>query len=151
MELVIILLVAGAVMLMLETVLPGLIVGLCGLACWMAAVAVAFNEGTEQGLWVLLFVMAGGGIGAVLWFKYFPQTRYAQSLMLKNTIGGEPEVDQSLLDQEGVAHSDLRPSGVATINDRRMDVLAEGGMIEAGTGIKVVEVTGMRVVVRAID
>ncbi len=150
MELVIILLVAGAVMLMLETVLPGLIVGLCGLACWMVAVAVAFQR-TDQGIWVLLFVLAGGGIGAVLWFKYFPQTRYAQSLMLKNTIGGEPEVDQSLLDQEGVAHSDLRPSGVATINDRRMDVLAEGGMIEAGTGIKVVEVTGMRVVVRAID
>ena len=150
MDLVYILLVAGAVMLMLETVLPGLIVGLCGLACWMAAVAVAFQR-TDQGIWVLLFVLAGGGIGAVLWFKYFPQTRYAQSLMLKNTIGGEPEVDQSLLDQEGVAHSDLRPSGVATINDRRMDVLAEGGMIEAGTGIKVVEVTGMRVVVRAID
>ena len=150
MELVIILLVAGAVMLMLETVLPGLIVGLCVLACWMVAVAVAFQR-TDQGIWVLLFVLAGGGIGAVLWFKYFPQTRYAQSLMLKNTIGGEPEVDQSLLDQEGVAHSDLRPSGVATINDRRMDVLAEGGMIEAGTGIKVVEVTGMRVVVRAID
>ena len=150
MELVIILLVAGAVMLMLETVLPGLIVGLCGLACWMVAVAVAFQR-TDQGIWVLLFVLAGGGIGAVLWFKYFPQTRYAQSLMLKNTIGGEPEVDQSLLDQEGVAHSDLRPSGVATINERRMDVLAEGGMIEAGTGIKVVEVTGMRVVVRAID
>ena len=100
---------------------------------------------------MLLFVLAGGGIGAVLWFKYFPQTRYAQSLMLKNTIGGEPEVDQSLLDQEGVAHSDLRPSGVATINDRRMDVVAEGALIEAGTGIKVVEVTGMRVVVRAID
>ena len=137
-------------MLMLETVLPGLIVGLCGLACWMVAVAVAFQR-KDQGIWVLLFVLAGGGIGAVLWFKYFPQTRYAQSLMLKNTIGGEPEVDQSLLDQEGVAHSDLRPSGVATINDRRMDVLAEGGMIEAGTGIKVVEVTGMRVVVRAID
>jgi membrane-bound ClpP family serine protease len=39
---------------------------------------------------------------------------------------------------------------VATINDQRMDVLAEGGMIEAGTEIKVVEVTGLRVVVRAL-
>ena len=149
MDLVVILLVAGAVMLMLETLLPGLIVGLCGIACWMAAVAVAFQR-TDHGIWVLLFVLAGGGIGAVLWFRYFPSTRYAQSLMLKNTIGGEPEVDQSLLDQVGVAHSDLRPSGVATINHQRMDVLAEGGLIEAGTDIKVVEVTGMRVVVRAI-
>ena len=83
MELVIILLAAGAVLLMLETVLPGLIVGLCGIACWVAAVAAAFQR-TENGPWVLLFVMAGGGIGAVLWFKYFPRTRYAQSLMLKN-------------------------------------------------------------------
>ena len=45
MELVIILLVAGTVLLMLETVLPGVIVGLCGLACWMAAVAVAYIVG----------------------------------------------------------------------------------------------------------
>ena len=150
MELVIILLAAGAVLLMLETVLPGLIVGLCGIACWVAAVAVAFQR-TENGPWVLLFVMAGGGIGTVLWFNYFPRTRYAQSLMLHNTIGGEPEADQSLLGQEGVAQSDLRPSGVATINDRRMDVVAEGGLIEAGTEIKVVEVTGLRVVVRALD
>ena len=117
MELVIILLVAGAVLLMLETVLPGVVVGLCGLACWAAAVAVAFQR-TENGPWVLLFVMAGGGIGTVLWFKYFPRSRYAQSLMLHNTIGGEPEADLSLLGQEGVAKSDLRPSGVATINDR---------------------------------
>ena len=149
MELVYILLVAGTVLLMLETVLPGVIVGLCGLACWAAAVAVAFQR-TENGPWVLLFVMAGGGIGTVLWFNYFPRTRYAQSLMLHNTIGGEPEADQSLLGQEGVAQSDLRPSGVATINDRRMDVVAEGGLIEAGTEIKVVEVTGLRVVVRAL-
>jgi len=150
MELVIILLVAGAVLLMLETVLPGVVVGLCGLACWAAAVAVAFQR-TENGPWVLLFVMAGGGIGTVLWFKYFPRSRYAQSLMLHNTIGGEPEADLSLLGQEGVAKSDLRPSGVATINDRRMDVVAEGGLIEGGTEIKVVEVTGLRVVVRALD
>ena len=150
MELVIILLVAGAVLLMQETVLPGVIVGLCGLACWAAAVAVAFQR-TENGPWVLLFVMAGGGIGTVLWFKYFPRSRYAQSLMLHNTIGGEPEADLSLLGQEGVAKSDLRPSGVATINDRRMDVVAEGGLIEGGTEIKVVEVTGLRVVVRALD
>lgn len=149
MDLVYILLVVGAVLLMLETILPGLVVGLCGLACWMAAVAVAFQR-TENGPWVLLFVMAGGGIGTVLWFKYFPRTRYAQSLMLKNSIGGEPEADLSLLGQVGVAQSDLRPSGVATINDRRMDVVAEGGLIESGTEIKVVEVTGLRVVVRAL-
>jgi membrane-bound serine protease (ClpP class) len=148
-DLVYILLVVGAVLLMLETILPGLVVGLCGLACWMAAVAVAFQR-TENGPWVLLFVMAGGGIGTVLWFKYFPRTRYAQSLMLKNSIGGEPEADLSLLGQVGVAQSDLRPSGVATINDRRMDVVAEGGLIESGTEIKVVEVTGLRVVVRAL-
>mgnify|MGYP001189856798 CR=1 FL=1 len=150
MDLVIILLIVGTVLLMLETVLPGLIVGLCGIACWVAAVAVAYDR-TPYGIWVLLFVMAGGGIGTALWFKYFPRSRYAQSLMLYNTIGGEPEADMTLLDQPGMAQSDLRPSGVATINGQRIDVVAEGRLIEAGTEIKVVEVTGLRVVVRALE
>ncbi len=149
MSLVIILLVVGAILLAVETFLPGLIVGLCGLACWAAAVVVAYAK-TPYGHWVLLFVIAGGGIGTILWFRYFPQSRYAQSLMLDDTIGGEPEADLSLLNKQGVARSDLRPSGVVSIDGRRVDVVTEGGLIEAGTEVKVVKVTGLRVVVRAV-
>jgi membrane-bound serine protease (ClpP class) len=54
-----------------------------------------------------------------------------------------------LLNQTGSALTNLRPAGTAIINDRRVDVVTEGAMIERGTPVKVVAVEGMRVVVRA--
>jgi membrane-bound serine protease (ClpP class) len=53
-----------------------------------------------------------------------------------------------LLNGTGVALSQLRPSGTATINGQRVDVVTEGGLIERGTAIKVVAVEGARIVVR---
>jgi membrane-bound serine protease (ClpP class) len=48
-----------------------------------------------------------------------------------------------------VAQSNLRPSGLALIDGKRIDVVTEGPMIERGTPVKVVAVEGMRVVVRS--
>ncbi len=48
----------------------------------------------------------------------------------------------------GKAFSVLRPAGKAQIEGRVVDVVAEGGFIEAGTEIEVVEVSGNKVVVR---
>jgi membrane-bound ClpP family serine protease len=44
----------------------------------------------------------------------------------------------------------LRPSGTASINGRRVDVVTEGGLIERGTAVKVVAVEGARIVVREV-
>jgi membrane-bound serine protease (ClpP class) len=54
-----------------------------------------------------------------------------------------------LLNGIGTAVTQLRPSGVATINGQRVDVVTEGGLIERGTPVKVVAVEGSRIVVRA--
>jgi membrane-bound serine protease (ClpP class) len=55
-----------------------------------------------------------------------------------------------LLDQVGVAQTNLRPSGMALIEGKRVDVVTEGPMIEKGTSVRVVAVEGLRVVVRAL-
>jgi membrane-bound serine protease (ClpP class) len=44
----------------------------------------------------------------------------------------------------------LRPAGKAQINGRRVDVIAQGQMIEQGCHVEVVEMSGGRVVVREI-
>ncbi len=49
---------------------------------------------------------------------------------------------------EGVAESDLRPSGKAVFQDRLVDVLTEGDYIEANTPVRIVKVEGKRVTVR---
>ncbi|MCB9832028.1 MAG: hypothetical protein H6807_06085 [Planctomycetes bacterium] len=51
--------------------------------------------------------------------------------------------------EQGVAVTALRPSGVVRIGDRKVDVVTRGAFLEAGTPVRVVEVSGNRVVVRA--
>ena len=52
-----------------------------------------------------------------------------------------------LIGKEGVTMTVLRPSGFAEIDGERVDVVSEGGMIEAQCPIKVIEVEGNRIVV----
>ena len=55
------------------------------------------------------------------------------------------------LGAEGVAISNLRPSGIAKIADERVDVITDGDFIEKGTKIKVIKTTAGRVIVSVAD
>ena len=68
---------------------------------------------------------------------------------LKNDIEAL-EAAHSLEGQEGVALTTLRPSGTARFGERRVDVVADGEIVEKDTRIKVVGVRGNQVVVRAM-
>ena len=56
-----------------------------------------------------------------------------------------------LLGKQGTAITDLRPSGAGDFDGVRFDVVTEGGYIEKGTGVEIIEVKGSRLVVKAID
>ncbi len=53
--------------------------------------------------------------------------------------------------EDGVAVTALRPSGVVRLGDRKIDVVTRGGFVEAGAPVRVVEVSGNRVIVRALE
>ena len=95
--------------------------------------------------------MVAGVIGAILYLKYFPESRMAQVFVSKRAIGEIGTENPSLLNQTGEALTTLRPSGTAIINGKRIDVVTEGGFIQPGQAIKVVAVEGLRVVVRAVS
>ena len=148
---VLILLLAGAVLLALETVLQGLIAGIIGLICLIAGVVVSYSEfGARGGNLVLALTIVGLMIGWVLYLKYFPDSRAAKLFVSQRTIGNVDAEQTALLHQTGKALTILRPSGTALINGRRVDVVTEGGLIEAGTPVKVVAIEGLRTVVRAV-
>jgi membrane-bound serine protease (ClpP class) len=67
-------------------------------------------------------------------------------------IGFESAKSRSeLVDAEGVAMTDLRPSGVGVFNDERIDVVSESEWIEEGTPLRIVSAEGSRNVVRPIN
>ncbi|HMJ90765.1 MAG TPA: NfeD family protein [Candidatus Acidoferrum sp.] len=152
MGVVITLLAIGTILLLLETVLPGMIAGILGLLCLMAGVIAAYiNFGPQAGSGVLISVLIGVIAGTILWLKFFPTSRFAKVFTLQNTVGNINAERPELLHQTGSALTPLRPSGTALINGQRVDVVTEGAMIDRDTPVKVIAIEGMRVVVRALS
>jgi membrane-bound serine protease (ClpP class) len=152
MEWVITLLVAGALLLLLETILPGMIAGVIGLLCLVAGVIKAYVVfGPQTGSYVLGGVVVGLIIGTFLWVKYFPSSPAGRLFASERTVGDINAERPELLNQSGTAVTPLRPSGTAIINGRRVDVVTEGTMVPRNTPVKVVAIEGMRVVVRALS
>lgn len=151
METVVILLIAGLVLMLLETVLPGMIAGLVGFGCLVAGVVMSYvNHGPRTGNTVLFIVLAVLLVVAVLWIRFFPHSRLGQAFVTRRAIGTLGASRPELLHQTGTALTILRPSGTALINGRRVDVVTEGALVDRGTAVKVVASEGLRVVVRAV-
>lgn len=152
MELVITLLVVGAILLLLETVLPGMIAGIVGGCCLLAGVIMGYIEfGAAAGTWILCGAVVGVIAGFCVWVKFFPTSRYGRAFISRGVTGDIRAEKPELLHQTGTAFTQLRPSGMALINGQRVDVVTEGSLIEKGMPIKVVATEGMRVVVRALS
>jgi membrane-bound serine protease (ClpP class) len=148
---IITLLLVGAALLLLETVLPGMIAGAIGICCLIAGVALAYtNHGAQTGNIVLVIVLIGLVFGTMCWMRYLPESRLARRFISTQTIGGLGAERPELLDKSGTALTTLRPSGTALIEGERVDVVTDGSMIDRGAAVKVVAVEGARVVVRAV-
>ena len=156
---VIILAVAGVLMVAMEVIMPGGILGVGGTIAIIASVVivgvsqsddiVALGTGGRFALGAGIIV--GSAVFLVLWLKYFTHAGFVKRHLLETQIDEKTHAGgyEELLGQAGTAETDLRPSGKARIDGRKRDVLAESGLIERGTAVKVVKVEGSRVVVRA--
>lgn len=149
MVLIVTLLLAGAILLLAETVLPGMIAGILGLLCLFGGVTVGYQEfGAATGNWILLGTLAGLAVGFALWVKYFPTSRFGRLYASDGVVGDIGTERPELVGQTGTAHTALRPAGVAIIGGHRVDVVTEGALIERGAAVQVIAVEGLRVVVR---
>ena len=152
MELVITLLVVGALLLVAESVLPGLIAGIAGCCCLAVGVIEGYLKfGARAGNLILVGVLAGLAAGFWLWVKYFPESRLARMFISSQVSGGIGTERPELLERTGTALTPLRPAGTAVIDGKRVDVVTEGQMIERGTPVRVIAVEGLRVVVREFN
>src|SRR5258708_18061013 len=86
-ELIVVLLIVGAVLLILETILPGLVAGILGFVCLLAGIIAGYAKfGAGGGNWVLTGVVLGLGGGFAVWVKGFSGTPMARG------FGSNPEV-----------------------------------------------------------
>lgn len=168
-----ILLALGVGLLALEVfVIPGFgAAGISGILCIMASlvlttIGLPIGVLLKTGAWVepLTRVAIALAITVALMIvalRFLPRSRAMGGLILSSTLASNvtPEGPSSFVSadetrfagQVGVAESDLRPVGVARFGDARVDVVSEGGYVRAGTRVRVLEVEGARIVVRAVE
>jgi membrane-bound serine protease (ClpP class) len=158
----ILLMVAALVLLLLELlVFPGFgIAGILGIAALVIAVVRIFPN-DNQWAYVLGYTAIFGAVLLVGLFWFLPNSplfkRFALMTRLDNQPGATPLQGHQvasydyLLGQTGVAATDLRPAGIATLAGERVDVVTEGDFIPNGTPIIVMRVDGNRVVVRRVQ
>jgi membrane-bound serine protease (ClpP class) len=149
-----ILLVLGILMLGAEIFLPGGLLGILGAVCLVSAATVGFWAfGPQLGFLSLLGIVVFTGIGLAVWIRFFPRTAIGQRLELKrdgHDFKSHPD-HRMLIGKTGTAVSVLRPSGIAAIDGKRVDVVADGDWIEEGSPIIVTRVEGPRIEVRRIE
>jgi membrane-bound serine protease (ClpP class) len=144
----------GLLLVAVDFFLPGFVLGSIGILLMLLAVALAYRDyglNAAAGLFVVEVVL-GCCLGYYT-IKKGPQTAAGKRMILAHEQTGQSTVNEppaSLVGQQGVAQTFLRPSGMALLDGKRLDVVAESGMIESGSAIKVVAVEGNRIVVRKI-
>ena len=97
----------------------------------------------------------GGIIGLILLFKLMTKTEFWQKLtsptVQKKDEGYNSSIGlEDLIEQKGVADTDLRPSGWINVGNQRIFVVTEGSYIDQNDNVIILSVDGNRVVVRKI-
>lgn len=152
--LVLLLAVLGFLMLAAEVFVPGMVLGIFGLLALAAAVVLAYAEfGVLGGSVVFAIIASLTMTGFLAWLFAFPRTPIGRRIMLQRGLdagqGDKSQPESSLLGATGEALTPLRPSGIARIQGRKVDVVAESGFIPAGSPVVVVAQEGLRIVVRS--
>ncbi|MBP7276083.1 MAG: nodulation protein NfeD [Kiritimatiellae bacterium] len=157
----------GVALLAVEIfVLPGFgITGITGLVLMVFSLLMAMAGRAPDGSWwpalpalrlpfiKLTGAAAGAGIAAALIGAWLPKSPVFRKLILEAATDRDHGFTSSapgeatLLGAEGVTETELRPSGIARLNGRRSDVVADGEFIPQGARVRVIEVSGNRIVV----
>lgn len=143
----------------LELLLPsGGVLGFLTVVALVAAIVMAFQAGPLPGIVVLATTVVGVPTLVVLALRWWPHTPIGRRFLPPIPGGDEVLPDDAdrrqlrdLVGRAGTAKSKMLPSGAVLIDGRTVDAVSEGVAIEAGQPIRVVQVRGMRVVVRPID
>lgn len=140
----------GFILLLIEVFTPGF--GLTGISGIILLIIGCYSAMKLSLLWGMLTILISALV-IVGFFKLFSRSFIWKKIRLDTQESKENGFSSSddlsgLLDKNGVAVSALRPSGIALIDGKRIDVTAEGMFIDKDKKIKVTAVEGNKVTVK---
>ncbi len=149
---IVLLIFSGIALIIIELIfVPGTtILGILGLLALVGGVFISYtNFGSETGNWILI----GTSVFSMLALVYSLRSGTWQKFALKSKMESkvnEHEKSELLVGMEGKTISDLRPVGTAEFLDKFFEVQTEGNYMEAGTSIKIANLSQNKIIVKSI-
>jgi membrane-bound ClpP family serine protease len=155
MTLVLTLFAAGILLVALEVVVPGAVLGVFGGLFLLGGVIAAFLQlGTFGGSVATGAALLIGAVTLYLEFVLLPKTRLAKKFSMTETVSGrsQPEVAErkAVVGRDAVAVTTLAPSGYVELEGRRYEAFCQSGHVAAGARLRVVDLDTFRLVVTQI-
>jgi membrane-bound ClpP family serine protease len=152
MTLIILLFAIGIILLLVEVVVPGGILGSIGALMIFAGCAVAFIRlGTSGGMITVAVALAVAATALYIEFRVLPRTKIGRRAFLKSEIEGVSAAygndARDLIGQSAVALTMLSPSGYITIDGQRYEAFCQSGQVPAGASLKVTGSDNFRLIV----
>ena len=149
-------LIIGFVLLIIEMFLPGIgIAGVSGLISLVAVVVMQLGWGNPRvAIYIIAITLLIIVLGLVWIIRSLQRGKLSKSFLVLNAQSdGEsvPEIKnakQELIGKSGITVTPLRPSGMAEIEGKRVDVLTAGAFIERGKRVVVIKAEGMHILVQ---
>lgn len=152
---VLVLFAVGIVLVAVEVLVPGGLLGTLAGVCLLGGVAAAFVQLGAFGGAVASGVALLIGTG-LLYFEFvlLPRTRLAKTFSMTETVAGrsQPEVAEpaAVIGRDAVAATTLAPGGYVELDGRRYEAFCQSGHAAAGARLRVVGVDTFRLVVTQI-
>jgi membrane-bound ClpP family serine protease len=151
-----ILLIVGLGLLVVEIFHPGFgAPGITGLILLVLGIVLTAKSITEAIIMIIIIIVLLG-IAAILFFYSASRGRLSKNIVLSEALNKESgfistENLEEYLGAEGHAITPLRPAGIAEFDGVKLDVVTQGEFIARDTRVKVISVSGRRIVVREVS
>ena len=153
---IVLLFAAGAGLLLLEFVLPGMVLGIVGVCLLVASAAYGVIQMPEYAVFIIVGELVGTAGVVALGMVLMAHTPAGNLLKLQTAMNAEEgwenmPTDHTLPGKVGVVLTALRPAGSIEVEGRRLDVIADGAFIEQGAAVRVLSVHGNHIVVERLE
>ena len=146
--------VIGLILLVIEAISPGFgLPGISGIVLIVVGIVLAMGS-IQSAIMSLSVAIILTAIITILLIKQGRKIEAFNKIVLSTKHDDEgyfsapPKYEY--LDKEGIALTDLRPSGIIEIDEEKLDALSEGSYIQKGSQVKVVKVEGSKIIVRRL-
>lgn len=149
---IILIVLLGLVLILAEVfIIPGTtIVGIAGGLIMGVGIFLSYKFlGDTEGTIILSISLTISGLLLYLSFKLKLWERFSVKHELKGKVNTISEKDLKIGDN-GKTRSAIRPMGTADFNNQIVEVSSLGGLIEAGTEIKIIKINGNKIFVEQI-